>query len=54
MYISQFKLPEEPVDLAESDQILESDYNHPIKYEALPEISLPHGANHGLITGSQT
>ena len=30
-----------------------SDYD-PIQYEVLPEISLPNGANHGLITGSKT
>lgn len=50
MHISQFKLPED-AEMAESSLILTSEYN-PIQYEALPEISLPRGANHGLNSGS--
>ena len=52
MFIAQFKLSEEN-ELAESDQVLSSDYKT-IQYEVLPEISLPNGANHGLITGPKT
>ena len=43
--ISHFKKPSD-TELAEIENILTNE--QPIQYDAIPQISLPYGANHGL------
>ena len=45
--ISHFKKPSD-TELAEIENILTNE--QPIQYDAIPQISLPYGANHGLAT----